>query len=832
MDLFGTGIMSVKLNTNLTIIALLVMNCCYAATARAEERVEFNTDVLDASDRTRIDLSRFATDNYVTPGDYLLDIRINGQSIGQEKIRYVESPDGNRTQPCISGDLLDKLALKEDARTQVAQIYENCYSLQRLSGAKLSNYAGVLDITVPQAWMKYNDLDWTPPERWDEGIAGLIFDYSINGQLTRQFSDNENYSAISGYGQAGANIGGWRMRGEYQTSYYSKPHQSNFDWNQIYAYRPLPMMAAKLTLGEIYLNSQVFDTLRFTGINLASDERMLPPALQGYAPEIHGIARSNAKVTVSQSGRVIYETTVPAGPFNIQDLRSSVRGTLDVRVEEQDGSISMFQVNTANIPYLTRPGYVRYNLSGGTPSRYNHSLKGPTFLSGDFSWGISNAWSLYGGLQSSGEAYTATSLGIGRDLNALGALSIDATESWSREPDGKRLKGTSYKLSYAKTFDEYNSSITFAGYRFSQEDFRTMAQYLDERYQGYDRVGREKQLYTITGSKTFWAGEAGKATTVFLTWTHQNYWNQRSQDRYGLSVGRVFRIGDINGITANLSAYRTDYKGQKDDSISLSLSVPIGDNKWAGLDIQTNNGKTSPMASYTDNSDFNNLWRVRAGASQNSNASVDGYYLHRSQLAEINTNASYQQNEFMALSTTLRGGFTATRHGAAMHNSGATMNTARVMVDTNGIGGVPLNGEKSRTNRFGIAVVPDVVSYNSFDTRVDVDAMDGDIEPAKAISTSTLTEGAIGYQAFGMAKGMKMMGTLRLADNSVPPFGAEIYNTDGVSVAMVLEDGKAWLAGINANETLNVMWAGKQQCKVTIPPGVNNGRSDTLLPCR
>jgi outer membrane usher protein FimD/PapC len=50
----------------------------------AQERVEFNTDVLDASDRTRIDLSRFATDNYVTPGDYLLDIRINGQSIGGE----------------------------------------------------------------------------------------------------------------------------------------------------------------------------------------------------------------------------------------------------------------------------------------------------------------------------------------------------------------------------------------------------------------------------------------------------------------------------------------------------------------------------------------------------------------------------------------------------------------------------------------------------------------------------------------------------------------------------------------------------------------------------
>lgn len=130
-----------------------------------------------------------------------------------------------------------------------------------------------------------------------------------------------------------------------------------------------------------------FDSVRFTGANLASDERMLPPNLQGYAPEVHGIARSNAKVTVSQQGRVIYQTTVPAGPFNIQDLHGSVRGTLDVRVEEQDGSVQTFQVNTADIPYLTRPGYVRYNAAVGKPSRYNHDVEGPAFYSGDFSGG-------------------------------------------------------------------------------------------------------------------------------------------------------------------------------------------------------------------------------------------------------------------------------------------------------------------------------------------------------------------------------------------------------------------------------------------------------------
>lgn len=77
--------MSVKLKTKITIIALQVMSCCYSATTWAEDSVEFNTDVLDAADRTRIDLTRFATDNYITPGDYLLDIRINGQPVGQRK---------------------------------------------------------------------------------------------------------------------------------------------------------------------------------------------------------------------------------------------------------------------------------------------------------------------------------------------------------------------------------------------------------------------------------------------------------------------------------------------------------------------------------------------------------------------------------------------------------------------------------------------------------------------------------------------------------------------------------------------------------------------------
>ncbi len=46
---------------------------------------------------------------------------------------------------------------------------------------------------------------------------------------------------------------------------------------------------AKLTVGEDYLSSDIFDTFRFSGVSLNSDLSMLPPSLRGYAPEVTGI---------------------------------------------------------------------------------------------------------------------------------------------------------------------------------------------------------------------------------------------------------------------------------------------------------------------------------------------------------------------------------------------------------------------------------------------------------------------------------------------------------------------------------------------------------------
>lgn len=134
-------------------------------------------------------------------------------------------------------------------------------------------------------------------------------------------------------------------------------------------------------------------------------------------------------------------------------------------------------------------------------------------------------------------------------------------------------------------------------------------------------------------------------------------------------MGHSFSFAGIQGISANLAAYRSEYQGKRDDSLSLSISVPWSDGRSMDYEVQNSGSQTSQMVSYSDNRDRNNPWRLRAGVSGEGHTAFDGYYKHRSMMAELESNVSWQQSRYFSVGGTMRGGFTATRHGAALHNS-------------------------------------------------------------------------------------------------------------------------------------------------------------------
>lgn len=798
--------------------------------------VEFNTDILDTADKQNIDLSRFSDAGYIMPGNYSLGLRVNDRSVKDIDVRFVERhPDGTEkavVEACMNEEQLLMLGLKPEAAEKVTWWNNGeCADFSALSGTVLRGdlSQSTLNVAIPQAWLEYQDASWLPPSRWEDGIPGLMLDYNVNTAVTRPNTGNQTQNA-SGTGILGANLGPWRLRGDWQANYShtngkDMSNQQNFDWSRIYVYRALRELKAKLGAGEDYLASDLFDSWRYTGVSLVSDDRMLPPRLRGYAPEVSGIARTNAKVIISQQGRVLYETTVASGPFRIQELSEAVNGHLDVRVEEQDGGIQTFQVDTATIPYLTRPGQVRYKMAMGRPSNYDHHMQGPVFGTGEFSWGISNAWSLYGGSVLSGD-YNAFAVGIGRDLLALGALSADVTQSVARLPGDNNRRGKSWRLSYSKRFDEYNSEVTFAGYRFSEREYMSMGEYLDARY-GNGVVGHDKELYTVTANKSF----SDLRLSAYLSWSHQTYWDTRATDRYSISLSHYFDLGDWRNISASASATRSEYNGHRDDVAYLSLSVPFG-NGSISYNGNWSNNRFSQTAGWYQRLENGDSYRLQAGTHSGNGESLttqaNGYYSHYGEMADMTANASWSENDYVSMGLSLSGGMTATTRGAALH-PGSSRGSTRLMVSTDGVKDVPV-GQHERTNTFGIAVVPDVPSYYRSSTALDVNKLPDDVDTVGSpIAEAALTEGAIGYRHFDVVKGSKAIALIRLANDSHPPFGATVQNSKKRELGIVSDGGMTWLTGISPDEELDVVWNGKAQCRVTIPMVIPQGQ--ILLPC-
>lgn len=446
--------------------------------------IEFNTDMIDAEDRKNIDLSQFEKKGYIPVGTYVARVQINKNTLPKAyHLEWIKADNESGSQLCLTKERLAEFGFA-DAFIEPLQMWnqKGCLDLSHQPELiiRLDKANMVLTLTVPQAWMKYQAKNWTPPEYWDDGIAGLMLDYNLYAsQYTPSHGDSNQ--SVNSYGTLGFNLGAWRLRSDYQYDQSFTERKSTGTSSSLprtYLFRPIPSLASKFTMGQYDLSSGLYDTFHFTGASLESDEQMLPPDLRGYAPQISGIAQTNAKVTVTQNSRTLYQTTVSPGPFTIADLGTTLQGQLDVTIEEEDGRKSTFQVGSASIPYLTRKGQVRYKSSVGKPTSTTHNdVNNPLFWTGEASWGWLSDVSLYGGAIVTADDYQAATGGVGFNLNRFGSFSLDITraEANLRNDDQGKQRGFSYRANYAKRFEETNSQVTFAGYRFSDKEYVTMS---------------------------------------------------------------------------------------------------------------------------------------------------------------------------------------------------------------------------------------------------------------------------------------------------------------------------------------------------------------------
>nr|WP_322013507.1 fimbria/pilus outer membrane usher protein [Paraburkholderia sp. J12] len=781
----------------------------------------FNDQFLNIDDSKNLDLTQFSRAGYTSPGDYLLDVQVNDQYFGRQSIRFIAGSEPGTSHACLPEELIKGFGLKPDLFKTLPRTDDGaCVDLEKIDGVtvKYDKSTARLKINVPQIAFEYDDPNYIPRERWSDGVDGAMLDYHVIANTNRQFSTGYGESqtnSLQSYGTLGANAGAWRFRADYQAQANSGNggfggSNNSLQINRLYAYRALTGIRSTVSVGNNYLSSDIFDTFGYTGASIQSDDRMLPPSMRGYAPLITGVAHSNATVTVSQQGRVLYTTRVSAGAFAIQDVSANVQGSLDVTVQEEDGSVEKFTVIAASVPFLAREGELRYKFTIGQPRLFGSPGITPTFGTGEMAYGLPRDFTIYGGTIGA-DNYMAVAAGVGKDLGALGAVSVDVTTSratmwWN----GQQKSGQSYRFNYSKHFDALDTDLRFFGYRFSDRNYTTFQQfYGDPTYYG---LNSSKQRLSLTLAKRIFG------VSTFLSYDHSSYWDSQSDDRFGLTLARSVSIGTVKNINLNFSAFRTQGASGNGAQVFLSAAIPLGLRQTVSTNVSSSTGSGVSVTTGLSGSDTNGLSYAVSGGSQDGRPILNANVRQMTSAYEVSMQASTLVNSYAAASLELDGSLVATKHGIAAHSNGNNGDT-RLLVSTDGVPGVPLTGSQAKTNGAGYAVIGSISPFDTFYAQVNTNKLALDTEVTNPVQRLVLTDGAIGYVHFDTARGRNALVDLSGTDGKAMPFGASVVDRKtGREIGIVGEHGVTYLSQIQPDSELVVQLSDTEQCRLGALP--------------
>ncbi|WP_258868835.1 fimbria/pilus outer membrane usher protein [Pseudomonas aeruginosa] len=143
---------------------------------------------------------------------------------------------------------------------------------------------------MPQALLDIKPRGYVGPDEWDAGSSMGFVNYDAS--FYRSSFDGVGGNGDSDYGylglSGGINFGLWRLRHQSNYSYSSYAGNTRSDWNSIrtYAQRAVPGLRSELTLGESFTEGNLFGSLGYRGVRLASDDRMLADSQRRYAPQV------------------------------------------------------------------------------------------------------------------------------------------------------------------------------------------------------------------------------------------------------------------------------------------------------------------------------------------------------------------------------------------------------------------------------------------------------------------------------------------------------------------------------------------------------------------
>lgn len=821
----------------------------------------FNAHALEIgnSAMSNIDLSHFSKVGGQIPGAYRVDVYINDEQVDTLNILFLAGSKG-KLIPKLNIEMLDKWGVKTSSIPNFTGMQKN-KELSDLkdyipdSEATFDFSHQLLRISIPQDNMKLSARGSVDEKYWDQGVPALLVNYGFTGSNTWQDDSDTRDDAYFLNLRSGLNFQGWRLR-NYSTWNYNKSNKndnstfnqgSESEWDSINTYlqHDIASIKGQFTLGDTYTQSDVFDSVQFRGIQLSSDDNMLPDSLRGFAPTIRGIATSNAKVTVKQNGSVIYNTYVAPGAFTITDLYpTSASGDLVVTITEADGSKRSFTQPFSNVPMMQREDRLKYAFMVGEYRATNSYIDEPVISQATLMYGLPNDITIYGGGQIS-DNYKSMAFGIGSGLGILGSVSIDATQSYTDLDNiysnrNQSKDGQSYRFQYSKNIAETDSTVTLAGYRYSTKGFYSFEEAMDLRSYSEDIPfsikNNKRSKIQLDLTQNIMGGELG---ALSFSGYQQDYWNESGYER-NVSLGYS---NSWNGISWTLMYTYSEYSDSNDEhdqQFAFNVSVPLSNwlsNAYANYSMTNDtHGKTRNQLGINGSVlDDNNLSYSIAQAYGNRDDGYSGYASadYKGTYSEVNAGYNYNEDSHQ-VNYGVQGSIIGHEHGVTFGQSLSGDMSAVALVRAPGASNTKIeNNTGVYTDWRGYAIVPYLNPYKRSRISLDPSTLQSNIELKENVKTVVPTAGAVVFANYETNIGSRILLTLTRKNGAIP-FGATAsLSGDDSNMGIVGEDGQVYLSGVPQNAKVFVKWGNgvNQRCEANLtlnPLAFTNGKAESI----
>lgn len=783
------------------------------------EEVEFDTAFL--GQQSQIDLSKFTRSDHVQPGVLRVDVQVNSIQTYTDFVRF-ERDDQGHGRPCLTG----KQVLRAGIRILGSLNEVVCVPVSSLvPGANYHYEAGdqILNLIIPQAYVRSGERNAVDPKLWDKGMPILYSQYSLMGTQS-QGENIQNHSYFGRFDNT-LSVHGWQFKNGMTIS---QSPQSGWSKQVLNAYlrTDVEQLQGEFKLGEIYTSGVLFDTFNLKGATLTSYDEFLSDQDVGYAPVVRGVAETNAAVTITQNGVQIYKINVPPGPFEISDLRGAgYSGTLQVTIEQANGIVKTFLVPYSAQSQMVRKGRLKYALNTG---RYNALgiVYRPDVSQATFQYGLFSNLTVYAGVIHA-QRYDSVLHGVAMNT-FLGTLSVDLTHSSSNLDTGLQ-KGGRQRWTFNKSIESTGTMMNIS------HAFHRGGGYLSLN-SAMSALNHQNVLLASSNRDQWMASMTqpfGSAGDVSLSWVRSTFDFTAASDSYGVTWRKSFN-GMNFSVTANhqLAGAINSSVTTSAKSLAVQLSIPLDRSGYVSSGVNFSADRQTSQTTYSNN--FGERKQYSLNATINTDAdnkpTLSGSSSMRSEIGYQSLGISVSSN-YRNISLGLSG-------GVALHSGGLTwapqMSDTMALVYAPGAEGARVNGESGpMVDRHGYAIVSNLQAYRVNEIYLDPRGISQDVELTTTSQQAIVRSGGVARLNYTTITGRGLIMTLSRDDAGVIPFGSTVTNAQGQEVGAVGQGSRVFLRGIAPTGRLFVSWGpnSKDTCTVdfSVPQSDSRQPYDHLM---